>query len=197
MPIISGNIYNKYESKNIIVRHLVKNFLNTVYDFLKQLEINKILEVGCGEGYLTSYIKSQKQDIYIQGCDISEFIINKAVRTYPNIPFIVSSIYNMPYREGEFDLLIVCEVLEHLNYPFMAIEEIKRVTTRYSIFSVPLEPIWSILNIMRCKYLSKFGNTPGHLQKWNRKTFVRMLSRYFKVKSIKCPCPWIIVLCEK
>jgi len=53
------------------------------------------------------------------------------------------------------------------------------------------------MNIMRVKYISNLGNTPGHINHWSRKKFLKLLSKYFKVINYKNSTPWIIVLVEK
>lgn len=195
--IIAGNVYNKYESKNPVTKFLMKNFLNSLDEILKTLGVKKILEVGCGEGYLTNYIKDQLNDIYIEGCDVSENIINIAREIYPDIPFFISSAYKTAYKNSEFDLVIASEVLEHLDRPHKALEELSRITNRYCLFSVPWEPMWRILNLTRGKYLKHLGNTPGHVQHWTRKDFTSLLKDYFRIKELKKPFPWTMVLCEK
>lgn len=48
-----GNIYNKYESKNPLVKGLMKlyfKYFDTLINPIKD-EINSALEIDCGEGY--------------------------------------------------------------------------------------------------------------------------------------------------
>ena len=94
-------------------------------------------------------------------------------------------------------MTVVLEVLEHLEDPDSALKELSRVSSKYCLVSVPQEPLWRILNICRLKYLSNFGNTPGHLNHWSKNQFVEFVGKYFKVKKIKLSLPWIIVLAKK
>src|SRR3546814_15329572 len=72
----------------------------------------------------------------------------------------------------------------------------RSILEKYLIISVPREPIWCALNIMRGKYLRSFGNTPGHIQHWSQKGFVRLISKYFDIVEIKKPFPWTMLLCR-
>ena len=107
------------------------------------------------------------------------------------------SIYSLQRESSSFDLVICLEVLEHLDDPEMALKELGRVTNKFCLLSVPNEPLWRIMNIMRVKYISNLGNTPGHINHWSRKKFLKLLSKYFKVINYKNSTPWIIVLVEK
>ncbi|WP_207642472.1 hypothetical protein, partial [Desulfosporosinus sp. I2] len=64
------------------------------------------------------------------------------------------------------------------------------------ILSVPREPLWRILNLARGKYIPDLGNTPGHIQHWSKKSFLRLVNRYFDVLEVKSPLPWTMVLCR-
>ena len=88
-------------------------------------------------------------------------------------------------------------MLEHLEEPERGIKEIRRVAKKYVLLSVPNEPIWRILNIVRFKYWNHFGNTPGHINNWSTKAFIKIISKSFNIIKIKNPLPWTILLCEK
>ena len=65
------------------------------------------------------------------------------------------------------------------------------------IISVPREPLWRILNMARCKYLSDFGNTPGHLQHWSKGGITALVQRYFEVVEVLSPLPWTMIHCRR
>ncbi len=91
----------------------------------------------------------------------------------------MGSIYGLPFVNHEFDLVICTEVLEHLNAPILALQEIRRVSAKYCMLSVPNEPIWRFLNITRGAYITNLGSTPAHVNHWSIGSFqqyVRLLS---------------------
>ena len=114
-----------------------------------------------------------------------------------DINFFVASAYYLPFRDNSFNLIVACEILEHLEYPHDAIKEMKRVSSSFCLFSVPIEPLWRILNILRGAYLKHFGNTTGHIQHWTKKQFIKILKEEFKIFKKVSACPWLIVLCKK
>jgi Methyltransferase domain len=93
-------------------------------------------------------------------------------------------------------LIVCCEVLEHLEDPEAALETIARLARPWAIVSVPREPMWRALNLARLSYVSRLGNTPGHLQHWSRRGFVRFLERRLELVELHSPLPWTIALCR-
>lgn len=194
--IITGNFYDKYNSKNFIIKILMKGFYNSISQFILTTKAKEIHEVGCGEGHLTSFIQ-QITNSSVRGTDYSESVINEAKMNYPYINFEVKCIYSLKGVKDCAELIVCCEVLEHLEKPEIALEVLQQISNQYCILSVPREPIWRILNFLRCKYIDALGNTPGHLQHWSRRSFLKMISNYFEIVEVKTPLPWTMVLCKK
>lgn len=105
-------------------------------------------------------------------------------------------VYNLAYENNLFDLVMALEVLEHLDKPQAAIHEIKRVTKKYCLLSVPNEPFFSIGNLLRGKNVSLWGSDPEHIHKWNKRRFLKLLEKDFKVVEIRNSFPWLITLCD-
>jgi 2-polyprenyl-3-methyl-5-hydroxy-6-metoxy-1,4-benzoquinol methylase len=111
--------------------------------------------------------------------------------------FEVRSIYDLDPGHDSAELVVCCEVLEHLEHPEEGLLALQSITTKNLIVSVPREPIWRFLNMVRGKYISDWGNTPGHLQHWSKRGFMRLVSKYFLIEVIKTPLPWTMLLCSK
>jgi hypothetical protein len=58
---------------------------------------------------------------------------------------------------------------------------------------VPFEPIWRTGNIIRRRYVSDWGNTPGHVNHWTRWGFSRFVRGAFDVQEVSTPLPWTMV----
>lgn len=192
--IITGNIENKEELSNPIAKFFVNQFDKTLFEFIKSTNPKSIHEVGCGEGRLIKKIHDL-YDISIKGTDLSYDLISNLKKNYSDELILESkSIYDLDEEEDFADVIVCCEVLEHLEYPDRAIEALKKINARCYILSVPREPMWRILNVFRGKYLSDFGNTPGHLNHWSKKEFLDFLEKSgFEIDKIKNPLPWTMV----
>jgi ubiquinone/menaquinone biosynthesis C-methylase UbiE len=191
---IYDNYYDKYTSKNKIENLIVNNFIENLKKILLDINYKIILDAGCGAGYLTNKISTFK-DCEIIGLDLSAENINKARINYP-YKFLEGTIYKLPFDNNSIDIVTTLEVLEHLQEPELALEEIKRVTKKWVLLSVPVEPLWRILNIFRGKYIRSLGNTPGHTNHWTTKEFLKLVEKYFVIHKYVRPIPWIIVLCS-
>ncbi len=145
---------------------------------------------------MANYV-SQIGKFDIEGVDVSAEILRGAARDYKNIRFRQASVYQLPYRDNAFDLVIASEVLEHIDNPLDAMEECYRVSRKYALFSVPNEPFWRMANLMRFHYLSRLGNTPGHIQHYRKSQLVRLIERKFKLVEVKVPVMWVVVLARK
>lgn len=99
-------------------REYLKYFTNIV---CKSCLPSKVLDAGCGFGFSLS--EFQEIGIEAHGIDVSEFVVKS--NENPNV--ILGNVQNLPYRDESFDVVISTEVLEHLENPKQAIEELKRV----------------------------------------------------------------------
>jgi ubiquinone/menaquinone biosynthesis C-methylase UbiE len=107
------------------------------------------------------------------------------------------SVYNLNRDDASFDLVIILEVLEHLQFPDQALAELCRVSKKYCIISVPNEPLWRILNMARGAYWYEFGNSPGHVNHWSKAGINRLVSKHFKVLKVTTSIPWTLLLARK
>ncbi|MCU7800946.1 MAG: class I SAM-dependent methyltransferase [gamma proteobacterium symbiont of Lucinoma myriamae] len=197
--IVIGNTYDKYGSQNPVVQWLMNGFNNSLSDLIAKAAPKTVHEIGCGEGYWV--IRWNHQGIDARGSDFSSQVIELARenaladKLSPNT-FQQLSIYDVNSDNDSAELIVCCEVLEHLEFPEKGLQALQHIVKQYVILSVPREPIWRALNIMRGKYLSKLGNTPGHVQHWTHSSFMKLVTKYFDIIEIKTPLPWTMVLCQ-
>lgn len=160
------------------------------------LNVSSILEVGCGEGYIVEFLK-RITPVKINAFDLDARVVLDAKVKCPNSNFLVADACHLPYKSNSFNLVLACEVLEHIRFPDDFLQEVARVTNQYCLIGVPNEPLWRIINFMRGAYVRDLGNTPGHVNHWNSRSLVKLLNVYFEVIEIRSPLPWLMVLCKK
>ena len=196
--IVVGNVYDKYGSQNALVRRVMRGFAAALDELVARVQPRSIHEVGCGEGFWVLYWN--RKGIAARGSDFSSEAIrlarlNAAEQGAQGDLFEARSVYDLdPARDGA-DLIVCCEVLEHLQRPEEALRVLQRVVRGHVILSVPREPLWRVLNLARGKYVRELGNTPGHVQHWSRREFTRLLARYFDLLEVRAPLPWTMALC--
>lgn len=196
--IVVGNTYDKYGTSNPMVRWIMRGFESALEDLVDRSAPTEIHEVGCGEGYWV--LRWREQGYAARGCDFSSHVIdlaheNAQARGIPAEIFVTRSIYDLEKERDAADLIVCCEVLEHLDRPDRALTVLQSVVQRHLILSVPKEPIWRVLNLARGKYVTALGNTPGHIQHWSTKRIIELVSGYFEVLEVRTPLPWTMLLC--
>mgnify|MGYP001222751036 CR=1 FL=1 len=197
--VIAGNTYDKYGSHNPVVRWVMRGFELALDELIGKVNPRSIHEVGCGEGYWV--LRWSERGILVRGSDFSSKVIelaqaNAMDRGLSRHLFRTCSIYDLKPEQDAAELVVCCEVLEHLERPEDGLMALQTIARPYLITSVPREPLWSVLNMARGKYLTDFGNTPGHIQRWSRRAFIRLVSHYFDVLEVRTPLPWTMLLCR-
>lgn len=189
----------KYTNSNIIAKGLLKGFFKKIEKISYPIrnELHTILEIGCGHGYSTYELCKIFDKSLLEASDVDPELVQDAQAKNPTINISTESIYQLNREDESFDLVILLEVLEHLSEPDRALRELYRVSKNYCIISVPDEPLWRILNMVRGSYWGDFGNTPGHVNHWSKNRIERLAGEYFKIITIARSTPWILLLVKK
>jgi 2-polyprenyl-3-methyl-5-hydroxy-6-metoxy-1,4-benzoquinol methylase len=192
----TGNTYDKYGSTNPVVRRLMASFEATLDELFTRAAPRAVLDVGCGEGVLSAEWASRPEVERVVGIDLEDPKLRAewAERERTNLEFRAMAAEKLPFDMNEFDLAAAIEVLEHLPDPQETLAEMTRVARRHLLVSVPREPLWRALNTARGAYLRQLGNTPGHVNHWSKRGFVRLLERHGEVLEVRSPFPWTMVL---
>jgi 2-polyprenyl-3-methyl-5-hydroxy-6-metoxy-1,4-benzoquinol methylase len=193
---VTGNTYDKYGSTNPVVRRLMAAFERNLDELFTRADPASLLDVGCGEGVLTHEWAKRLGDRRIVGIDLDDPLLHAqwADRQAPNLAYQVMKAENLPFADGEFDVATAIEVLEHVPDPAHTVAEMARVASGWLLVSVPREPLWRGLNMARGAYIKDLGNTPGHLNHWSKRSFVKLLSQHGDIVQARSPFPWTMLL---
>lgn len=185
----------KYENSGWVATRLIERFYAAVIDMLDPGSAGQdILEVGCGAGYSTQFIKAAlSSGQQLRATDIGESLLIAASKRNPDVEFFPASVYSLPLADKSVDTILMLEVLEHLEYPKQALAELSRIARKRVVISTPREPIWCLLNFARGKYWRSLGNTPGHIQHWSSNGLMRQVDKQFRLDAIRKPLPWTIL----
>ena len=188
----TGNSYDKYATGHPLEQRLVQRFLRTLDDLLPDRPPRRILEVGVGEGEISSRVRERYPSADVVGIDLhddalaAEWAARGHVGTFADVT-------RLPFPDGAFDLVLGIEVLEHVPDPAQALAEVKRVGREHFLLSVPREPIWRLANLARGRYARDLGNTPGHVNHWSARAFRTLVDRFVEVQDTRTPLPWTVV----
>ncbi|MCK5459732.1 class I SAM-dependent methyltransferase [Candidatus Parcubacteria bacterium] len=192
----SSNL-SKYQSKNFLKKIFIKRFIKQIVKIIQELNIDNMLDAGCGEGFIMHNTLRKIPKIKIDGFDISEQALENAKKILPNNNFFQGDITDIKLPDNAYDLAVALEILEHLKNPEAALKELKRVTKKYCLISVPWEPFFSLGNLSCGKNIKRFGRDKEHLQFWNKKEIINLTSKYFNIIEVKIVFPWTVILVQK
>lgn len=196
MSAPTENFRDKYTRAGSIGNLLVDSFFRSAAELVTPVldDIGNVLEVGVGEGYSTERLRPLFHGRNYQGSELEPERVRLAQARNPGLEIRQESVYALDRADRAFDLVICLEVLEHLEDPERALEELCRVSGRFVLLSVPREPLWRFLNVCRGKYLRRLGNTPGHIQHWSSHGLRRLVGARFEVRAYRHPIPWTMLL---
>jgi 2-polyprenyl-3-methyl-5-hydroxy-6-metoxy-1,4-benzoquinol methylase len=197
VAVPTGNTFDKYGSANPVVRRLMTGFEGTLAQLFARADPQSVLDVGCGEGVITHRWAEQLGDRPVVGIDLPDpkLEIEWSTRRRPNLEFRAMTVDELSsFPAGSFDLAAAIEVLEHVPDPERTLAEMARVAARHLLVSVPREPLWRALNVARGAYVGDLGNTPGHVNHWSKRSFVRAARRHGQVIEARSPFPWTMLL---
>lgn len=191
MNVPIGNVVHKEATENPLERRMVEGFAAALARSLPPTA-RRVLEVGCGEGRQLHTIGGRYPSATLVGLDLPDVELVEAWGSVDSA-MVQGSALALPFADDAFDLVLALEVLEHLADPHQALREIARVGSGVVVASVPWEPVWRLGNLARRRYLGALGNTPGHLQHFSRRGFLRFVSRYVEVEAVGRPVPWTMI----
>lgn len=100
---------------------------DAVANIIQPLSAAVVLDIGCGEGYLSRKIKERYPNIYILGIDISKFATDEAAKRCKENLYCVASSASLPVMDSSVDIAIN-------TFAPVQISELKRVLKPNGIF---------------------------------------------------------------
>lgn len=163
----------------------------------------RILDIGCGDGYISSLI-AKKTGAEIYGVDVSGFAVKLAEKRGVKAMRVDVDGKKLPYRDDYFDAVFCGDVIEHVFYSDVLLDNVHRVLKPggYVIISIPNIASWYnrlflLLGIMPSwvESSSVYTGNPfikkgsGHIRAFTKRSLVGLL-RFagFRINDIKgCP----------
>lgn len=126
---VPPDYYQKGVKKNILQKFWHKNKLNNVIGSIKLKHQNpkNILDVGSASGWFLKELKKTFINSECVGIDAYKKAIDYGKKTYANIELLNADAHRIPFRNNTFEVIVCCEVLEHVENPETVIKEMKRV----------------------------------------------------------------------
>ncbi len=184
----------KHESGNPLLRAVLGHFTRTVCRVVNERRPRSVFDVGCGEGYMLSALRKTGIDAALFGIDHSPAAIAAArTRLGDGATLEVGDARQLvPGRRH--DVVMMLEVLEHLDDPAPMLDVLDALSCGHVVLSVPHEPLFRGLNLLRGHHIARWGNHPEHVGEFSRREFLDFVRRRFDVVAAPWVPPWTLVV---
>ena len=177
------NLFNKiapqYDRNNAIIslglHILVKKSL------VNSLEITsgeKILDACCGTGDIAKLVKMRVCNAEVTGADFSEEMLKIAQQRVKGVNFVKTNVTNLPFKDENFDKVIMSFGLRNIKNFDKALDEVWRVLKFGGEFvhldfgeKVPISKNFDFITRFACKILFREGKSYEYLIQSKRDFF--------------------------
>ena len=176
----NAGIQRKIVSSNNFTYHIALHVLDNVIDKYIQPDM-KVLDVGCGVGTISLYVANKGNEVL--GIDISEKAIDAAQRSAESLGIknasfkAIDFLYVVQEFQGEFDFIILNNVLEHLTNDKVGLQKIREWLAPGGIlfFCVPSDK--SLLHQLKLRIYKKdaYDYSVGHLRRYSESSLSSIL----------------------
>lgn len=141
----------------------LKRRARKIIEGLELTEGDKILEVGCGNGYYLSLLNRLGVKLLLTGIDVDKLALKDAKRFINDnkVKVILANASKIPFPDGTFDKIVMSEVIEHVvDDEKNVLKEVSRVLKKDGILALTTNNIdypflWDPINWI----LQHFFNT--------------------------------------
>lgn len=144
-----------------------------------------VLDIGCRDGELTAtYAQGNK----VTGADIDRVALARAEEKLGIMVKHMDLNAEWDVPEHSYDVVVACEVLEHLYYPPVVLEKIARVLTPHGVLVGTVPHAYSLQS--RIKFLLGIQRgtpleDPTHINHFTAKGFRALLGQHFDVLAFE------------
>ena len=151
-----------------------------IYPYIVKLIDNserKVLDAGCGIGKLMDFLSREK---IVYGIDFSEEAVKKAKkRGYKKV--VKANLEKIPFPNNFFDIAVCIEVLQYVKNPLKIVKELKRVTKKRILITVPNHRWFHIKSILSRNFSIRYKK----ILKNERKTDVNFIKELAYNSNLK------------
>ena len=94
----------------------------------KQCRAGRLLDIGCGNGYLLEQIAKLRPELELWGLEQAAALL-QGTQSRQNGPhyIVAGSAVHVPFASSSFDVVTLTEVLEHVKEPVVVLRELTRL----------------------------------------------------------------------
>lgn len=141
----------------------------------------KILDLGCRDGTLTeAFVEGN----HVTGVDIDRVALSAAKEHLPIDTLWADLNREWPFPENHYDVIVACEILEHLFYIETLLEQIHRSLKKGGLFVGSVPNSFRMRNRWKFFWGNEFDKDPTHVHRFSYGKLSDHLRKHFSTFSI-------------
>jgi ubiquinone/menaquinone biosynthesis C-methylase UbiE len=105
--------------------------LSYISVFLRRLGARTVLDVGCGTGRASVYLRENNPEVTVYGVEPVRELLDSALKKGINNKFLVNGNgLSLPFKDNSFDAVVECGVLHHVREPERVVGEMTRLARK-------------------------------------------------------------------
>ncbi len=155
-------------------------------EFVRSLgPVGRALDLGCGDGRLSAELRATELTL----ADVSPLALERAQRRLPDARVQeLEPDAPLPLGDGEFELVLCAETLEHVRDVQLLLSEARRVLAAGGTLAIttPANGRWTALRLLARGFESEFDPLSPHIRFFTRRSLARVLDELgFEVASLR------------
>ena len=118
----TADAYDRFMGRYSV--HLAPSFV----DFADLSAGQRVLDVGCGPGALTTELVKRLGTSLVAAVDPAEQFVAAAAERHPGVEVQIAAVERLPFSDGEFDAALAQLVVHFMEHPVRGLSEMARVT---------------------------------------------------------------------
>jgi len=167
--------WEEYNQKKMWKIPEILAFYNEILQIIKTknilLDHKNIVDLGCGTGSLLYFIDQHFKPASYTGLEFSNKAIEIAKVNFPRANYYYFDILKSEINE-KFDFLFCTEVLEHIDDPYLAINNIQNLMATGSVAFITVPN-------------GRVDNYPGHINFWSLESWDVFVKKFTSDKSVE------------
>jgi ubiquinone/menaquinone biosynthesis C-methylase UbiE len=170
---IDAELFNYFSENNKLENDYNIRIHESIITKIPGQDLN-ILDIGSGGGW----IKNKLSDKNITLVDLSYKNLSIIKNNDQNRPgfYLVADAHGLPFKDESFDIIIISEVLEHLNNPGLAISNAFRVLKKGGKIIITT-PYNEIIRYYLCIHCNQKTPANAHLHSFNEEILSDILKK--------------------
>lgn len=174
--ILDAELYLKRRKENPLTKYRLWRRINKTAEMIKQYVDGKtglkLLDIGAADGTMLDVLKKKFNLLRAVGIEPNKGLVDAKVSS--EIELFQGFGENLPFKNSEFDIVVISAVIEHVNSPQKVIQEAYRVLSENGLLIIITVVPWID------KLAEKFGIFPKTLHRHFHRFSLKKLGKLLK-----------------